>query len=294
MKITNLYNLPETFVNAVRNDPYSKGDADYSVTELIAPVRQVLLKHRHWDEIEEDVSERMWSLLGQALHHILDRAGNDNALREERIAMTVLGRKISGAADLYADRKISDYKVTSAWTAVFGSRKGGWEQQLNLYTLLFESMEFGVDELEVVCLYRDWSATNAKRDPEHYPQRMVGVVPLKLWPMDERRSLVAERLGALIAAEPIPDSALPFCTAEEMWEKPSTWAAMKNGRKSAVRVCETEAQAQAYVTGGQATHVELRPGERTRCERYCLVSKFCNQYAAYLATKPSAEREDGQ
>ena len=74
MKITNNHNLPQSVVSAVSNDPYDRGGSDYTCTELISPVRQVMLRHRHGDEITEDASDRVWSLLGQAVHHILERA----------------------------------------------------------------------------------------------------------------------------------------------------------------------------------------------------------------------------
>ncbi len=39
-KWTNALNLPAPIVAAITNDPYSSGDADISVTSLIAPARQ--------------------------------------------------------------------------------------------------------------------------------------------------------------------------------------------------------------------------------------------------------------
>lgn len=40
MNITNELGLPEPLVDAVRNDGYTKGNADFSVTGLIAPPHQ--------------------------------------------------------------------------------------------------------------------------------------------------------------------------------------------------------------------------------------------------------------
>ena len=72
MKLTNHFNLPDTFFQAVLNDKYSRGDAQYSATDLIRPPRITILSRRYWDEIEEDVSERIWALLGKAVHAILE------------------------------------------------------------------------------------------------------------------------------------------------------------------------------------------------------------------------------
>ena len=77
------------------------------------------------------------------------------------------------------------------------------------------------------------------------------------------------------------DHQLPECTDQEVWAKATTYAAMKVGRKSAVRVLDTEQEALAIVTSGKATHIEIRNGAHTRCERYCAAAPVCNQWAAW-------------
>src|SRR3990167_5596923 len=49
MKLTNKQGLPQPLVEAVRNDSYGRGDADISVTQLLAPPRKVALIHEHAD-----------------------------------------------------------------------------------------------------------------------------------------------------------------------------------------------------------------------------------------------------
>ena len=76
MKITNKAGLPEAIVQAVRADPYDKGAARFSVTELIGPPIIRLLHQQHDDEVEEDAADRIWSLFGSAVHGILERAAS--------------------------------------------------------------------------------------------------------------------------------------------------------------------------------------------------------------------------
>ena len=169
MKLTNQFGLPEPFFRAVLNDKYSRGNAHYSVTDLIRPPRITILSRRHWEEIEEDVSERIWALLGRAVHAILEAAEPDNALTEERLFAEVAGRTISGASDLFHDGVVSDYKVTSIWTRIFGSRLEDWTLQLNFYAFLFRQIGFPVQALKIICIYRDWT-----------PPKMI-VAPKCLW-----------------------------------------------------------------------------------------------------------------
>ena len=69
MKITNKFNIPQTFVNVVKRPQYTKGDVNLSVTELLNSPRIVQLRTKHADELETDVSEMVWSLFGTAVHN---------------------------------------------------------------------------------------------------------------------------------------------------------------------------------------------------------------------------------
>lgn len=71
MKITNRYNLPKSIVAAIKNDTYDS-KADISISRLVMPPRIVALQESHKDQIEEDASDRVWSLLGKTIHKILE------------------------------------------------------------------------------------------------------------------------------------------------------------------------------------------------------------------------------
>jgi hypothetical protein len=58
-------------------------------------------REEHADEIVIDASEMIFSLFGQAVHHILDRADDAGAIHERRLFTTQRGWKISGAFDRY-------------------------------------------------------------------------------------------------------------------------------------------------------------------------------------------------
>jgi uncharacterized membrane protein len=85
---TNKHNMPAAIVAAVKADDYSRGNADYSVTDLLKPVRQLILERRHEDEIVEDVVERIWSMQGRVSHKIMETYAEANAFKEERLHWT--------------------------------------------------------------------------------------------------------------------------------------------------------------------------------------------------------------
>ena len=117
MNLTNLHGLPDAFVNAVKNDSY-KGGGDISVTKLIDSPRRRVLNRQFKEFVVEDVSERVWSLMGQAVHTVLERAGT-SAMVEERLYMDVHGWKLSGQFDRLdlVDKTLQDWKLTSVFKA---------------------------------------------------------------------------------------------------------------------------------------------------------------------------------
>ena len=174
MQITNLRNLPAPIVAAVTNDPYDRGQSDISVTGLIAPARQRHLTLEHDDEITEDAAERIYSLLGQAVHTILERADTEGgAITEKRLMIERHGWRISGAFDRLAvlpDATMQDYKVTSTW-AVKDGVKDEWAQQLNMYRLIAAAHGIEVRNLQIVAILRDWQKSKAVNTPDTYPRR---------------------------------------------------------------------------------------------------------------------------
>lgn len=133
MRYTNVYNLPQPVADAISRDTYIRGDNNYSVTELIEAPRIVQLKRRHWDELEEDVIDNVWSIFGSAVHNIMEAHASDEHFVEQRYYVERHGRKVGGMIDAYNSGTITDYKVTSAWSIIYGSKKDHWTQQLNCY-----------------------------------------------------------------------------------------------------------------------------------------------------------------
>lgn len=284
MKITNKHGLPEVFVNLLTRSPYSKGKAHLSATELLSSPRIVQLKKRHFDDIEEDVSDRIFALFGTAMHSILEDGKTSNAIVEQRLHVNIDGWDISGAIDLQEPNKegisISDYKTTGAWAVM--NEKLEWEQQLNIYAYLVEKVKgIPVKDLKIVAIIRDWSRRDAQTK-EGYPEAPVKSISISLWPFEERENFIKERISlhsnALLASETGED--ILFCTPSEMWEKETTYALKKIGNKRATAVYQTLEEAQEKASTG--FEIETRKGERTRCKDYCQVNKFCNQYQTYL------------
>ena len=274
MILTNRLNLPRSIENAVRRDPYTRGNAHISVTGLIGPARKRYIEQQHADEISEDVAERIWALMGQITHGILERA-DDSAWCEERLFIERFGWRISGQFDRYlleADGLCQDYKLTSTYSIKDGV-KPEWEAQENIYALMLREHGYHVTRLEIVAILRDWQKAKAKHTAD-YPQVPAMLIPVRLWPKDEIETYIKSRLNAHSRAH----RDLPECTAEERWERPAVYALHKIGNKRASRLFETKDEAELALKAiGNGYEVQLRPAEQRRCEDYCAALPFCEQ-----------------
>ena len=290
MKITNHFNVPEPLVALARKEYYSKGKADYSVTEIMSPPRIQRLKRKHWDDMEQDVTDMLWSMLGSALHVVAERSEVIDHLNEERLFMEIDGVTLSGSIDLQQHVKggvaLKDYKFTSVWAVM--NDKPEWEQQLNVYGWMVHKIK-GVDikGLQICAILRDWSTRKAQTE-SGYPQAQIQMVDIPVWSFDKTEKYVHERIElhkeSKVQAD--WDEELPECTDEERWMRTTTYAVKKEGRKSAVRVFDSEEDAVKLIEESEdkkKLSIEVRKGEPVRCTgNYCGVNKWCSQYQSYL------------
>ena len=286
MKLTNKYNLPQTFVNVLNRPTYTKGKAHLSATEIINSPRIVQLKKIHWDNLEEDVADKVWAIFGTAIHAVLELGKDEHHIIEQRLHANVDGWDISGAIDLQRVEDdgivVADYKTTGAWAVM--NEKSDWEQQLNIYAWLVEKVKkVPVKKVEIIAIIRDWNRRDAQTR-EDYPEAPIKVIDVPLWSFAKRENFIKERIhlhsNALFATETSED--LPECSPSEMWEKPTIWAVRKIGNKRATAKFTKEDQALAKIEElGKGYEIEVRPGERTRCANFCQVRDFCGQWKEY-------------
>jgi hypothetical protein len=298
MKITNRLGLPESFINYEKRNKYTMGDADYSATTLIDSPRIGQMRSWYRERITEDISDMVMSLLGTAVHSILEQGAGPNDVVEKRFFAEFGGKTITGQADLMSPNPdgskrgyiISDYKTTSAY-AISKEPEGkeAWHQQLNIYAALARKSGFKVTGLEVVAVIRDWSKRSAERSSS-YPKSAVVRIPIKIWDEEDAIQFIESRVVAHEKSKNI----LPDCSEEERWVSPTVWAVhRRNGgkvNKRASKLLDSEEDANqlakessaiAERKGGRETSdyvVIKRVGESIRCKSFCSVSQWCSQW----------------
>jgi len=290
LKYTNKHNIPQEIINAVHNDNYSRGKATISATGLLQPPRIRLLAQEHYDNLTIDVSDEIWKLLGQSVHTILERANenSEDIITEQRMFATVNDWTVSGQTDSIdvKSNTLKDYKVTSVWSIVSALNEGKveWEQQLNIYAYLYkQTTGKTIDQLNIIAIARDWNKNQYLRSGGDYPPSPITVLNIDLWSDEEQEAFIKQRVSIHQEAEVdyLINDKLPLCTDEERWRRKDTYRVEKKGRKTAVRVLDTQEEANEYIGGhkdSKLLKVVEAKGECVRCANYCDVAEFCNQY----------------
>jgi hypothetical protein len=288
MRWTNKHNLPDALCRAIAGaDEDYQRIGDLSVSELSLPPRMLWLKRRHEDEIEEDYAQAIWKLLGKSVHYMIHKAGSPNSLQEEPLIYSIMsesaGRiiKLKGQPDLWEDGGLDDFKVTSTWS-VINDLKIEWEEQLNFYAVCYRAYGFEVNRLRIIAVLRDWQIGRAKQGGD-YPSVPAVPVAVPLWDALEAVGRLVERTLAQMQVL-TQDTLPPVCEPEKRWHRPDTWAVMKEGRKSALRVLPSEVAAWNWAEDAQGEGLypkakltfQHRPGRDVRCEDYCPVWSWCD------------------
>ena len=293
MKLNNKFNLPEVFVKGaeVISSRYSKGDSDFSCTELLAPPRVRALQKEFAHEIEEDVSSRVYAIMGTVGHLYAEIAAthpdlSGKVLSESRFFGDFDGYTVSAQIDFYSKetKTISDFKFVTAWK-VLKDREADpdWEAQLNIQAELMRLAGHEVSALEIIAILRDFSKPEARRNPS-YPQQSVLKISIEMWPREKTQAFIKHRINLHLMAQ----VKLPLCTDEERWASAPKFAVMKKGGKRAVKLFDTESEAHKYAKEIAGGYVENRPGKAARCELYCSASQHCSQYQAEIGNIENA------
>lgn len=280
MIITNKMNLPQSFVSFSEQE-YKLSANEYRVTSLLKGIRETILERRYNEQIEDDVSNRIWLILGTAVHSILEQQEEqDHEIKETRLTIDIDEYKLSGQFDLYdaKAKRITDYKTCSVWKVVFGDYSD-WRRQLLIYAYMLKSIGFEVNSAEIIAIIKDHSKRDAKFKAD-YPKLPVTKITFRFSDKDfaEIESWLQEKFAEIKRCESLSDDELPLCTPEERFNSGDKFAVMKKGRKTALRVLDTEDEAETWKEENGGDFIEVRKGEDKKCLDYCNACKFCSHY----------------
>lgn len=292
MTTTNNAGLPQAFVNFVSNVRHNR-PGTLSATTLLKGDKEIVLYDRHFDELEQDAADLVWASFGTAFHAIMEKQDTE-AFKEEAFEVEVEGWKVTGRVDFYdlKNEILGDYKTASVWKVIYGDF-ADWKDQGLTYAWLMKQHGLNVKRCEFVAFLKDHSKTEAKRKPD-YPQLPVYnyVFDVTEADLEATEARIRSKIKSVTEAYKLGDDDIEPCTAEERWETATKYAVMKEGRKTAVKLCDDEQTANQYIAeaGTAGLYVQERKGESKKCADYCPCAEFCNFYRECVK-QPEDEQE---
>ena len=286
MKISNNFGFPTSIVRAVEKE-YTYQDKRYSVTTLLQTDREMILKRRYNDIIEQDVSNMIWLLFGSSVHYILENIELEPYEKVEYKMEHTFdnGFTLSGVLDYISDKDelILDYKVVKTYSYIFDKYNEKYRKQLQMCAWLYYK-ETGkwYSKGQIIMIFKDWNKTETLKNKD-YPLYPVGTVDFDLGSPSEIEDWIIKRFERVAELEKMSDFELPLCTEEERFNKGTTYAIKKKGNIKALKVHKSQEEAREHLINLERKYpneymVEERKVTDIKCESYCSVNKQCPYY----------------
>lgn len=320
MKFTNNHGIALPIAVWLAHDEYDYvNEENYiSATRLMKPLRHIVLPPRMApaDRENPDISDRIATAFGHSLHDSIEkawlkgyrenltklgypekiinlvrinpdpltlRADDIPVYMEQRVIKSFMGYRIGGKYDLVAEGQVQDYKSTSAFVWVAGSRDDEHILQGSLYRWLNPDI-ITKDTMVINYIFTDWAKSKARQDPR-YPQLRVMSKELKLLTIEETERWVKNKLLLIQKHWNTPEDQLPECTDEELWRSDPQFKYYLDPTKTArsTKNFENMADAKQFMNvekGGKGI-IKIIPGEVKRCD-YCDSFNVCTQKDKYF------------
>ena len=316
MSLTNKNNLSLPLAVLIAHNTYdgSNDPKTLSATELLNPVRSIIIGLQHADEEKDvDLINLVASSMGTALHDRaesgwLNRSTLERAMRtlnipedvikrvvvnpphvigtmipiyvERRSSRQLMGWTIRGKFDTCIDGQLSDYKSCSVWKTILDRDDGkDWKLQGSIYKWLNEDIITG-NKVSIELIYTDWSSSSARQDSS-YPQQRVESKEYALMGVNETEHWIKNKIQQIEAGLKVKQSDMIRCDEKELWATDDVWKYYKKlGAKRATKnyTVKSEAYNRLSTDGGEVKHF---PGEIKRCN-YCNAVEVCEQAQEYI------------
>lgn len=297
-------------------DNYDHDSESISATALLKPLKQIILSSRVPQEQGlVDISGLVPSRMGTALHDAIERSwlhnyqtamkalgypqkvidrvlvnpANDELYEgcipvylEQRSYKVIDGIKVSGKYDFVGEGRLEDFKSTSTFTWVNGTKDDDYILQGSIYRWLNPEI-ITQDRMAIQFIFTDWQAAQARSNPKYPQARTVQ----KLYPLKslaETEQFVRSKLRLIQTYKDAPEADLPACSDADLWRSEPQWKYYKDPNKTARSTKNFDNKQEAYLRmaqDGNVGKVVEVPGKAVAC-KYCPAFPICAQARALV------------
>jgi hypothetical protein len=313
MVITNQTDIPLAVAVWAINDSYDyvEDPKYFSVTNLLKPIRQIVLQKRvDPNTLVTDVEEFLARAMGSSIHDSIEKAwtGNhveclkrlgfkDNVIErfkinpekdslkegdipiylEQRTVKEFNGYKIGGKFDFVANGLLHDNKSTSTMKWLKGSSDKDYQMQGSLYRWLNPDI-IKEDIIRINYVFTDWKKLDALKIPNYPPHRAM-YKDIPLLSQEQTQEWLKNKLDLIEKNMNVAEENLPECTDEELWRDPPKYKYFANPLNTrATKNFDSYEEAYKYMVLEKNNKGCVRTvlSEPRRCN-YCSAASICSQ-----------------
>lgn len=317
-KYTNTTGIPLEMAVWLAHDEYNHNSdpKTISVTTLLKPIKQIILGLRITPG-PEDIGNMIASRLGTAIHTSIEQSWvtnyeqslkdlgyppsvinkvciNPSAIEvaqaednhqtiipvylEKRTEKVIDGWTISGQFDMVMEGKVKDVKTTGTYTYIKKTNDEKYILQGSIYRWLNQDI-ITEDTMSILFVFTDWTALKASIEKE-YPKSKILEYQLILKTIQQTETYIRTKLSQITSLIDEPESSIPACNSEDLWEGETKYAYYKNAAKTSGRSTKnfsSESEALVRLTSdGNTGVIVTRRGQVKAC-RYCPAIGICDQ-----------------
>lgn len=324
MKITNNHDVSLALAVWLVTDDYDYVDNPkyLSATTLLKPIKQIVMKHRvDFSDQSIDVMDFVSTSMGTGLHDSIEKAwklGHKTALKklgypqrvidavvinptkedfaanpdlipiyiEQRGTKQVKGWTIGGKFDIVTEGLLQDFKSTSTYSWVAGSRDDEHKMQGSLYRWIHNDI-ITEDVIRINYIFTDFMKHMANSNP-NYPANRIMHKDIPLLSVEKTERWVEEKIHLIEKYWDAPEEEIPECTDEELWRTEPQFKYFSDASKVDVpgarstKNFDDMASARIFMAekGGKGA-IKVVEGQVKRC-LYCPVASICKQRERYF------------
>lgn len=324
MKITNEHDVSLALAVWLLYDEYDYVDNPkyLSATTLLKPLKQIVMKHRvDFSNESIDVMDFAQASMGTGLHDSIEKAwklGHKSALKklgypdrvvnavvinptkedfdknpdlipvyiERRGTKNLKGWLIGGKFDIVTEGLLQDFKSTSTYSWVAGSRDDEHKMQGSIYRWIHNDV-ITEDVIRINYIFTDFVKYMAANNPK-YPARRIMHKDIPLLSYERTEAWLNEKLQLIEKYWDAPESEIPECTDEELWRTEPQFKYFSDpakvdvpGARSTKNFDDMISARKFMAEKGGKGAIKVVEGQVKRCE-YCAVAPICKQRERYF------------
>jgi len=316
----NATGIPLSVAAFLAHDGYDHNDQTISATGLMRPIRQTILGPRVPTAAAQVDLQTMWkSRLGTALHDGVEKVWTEGhykqAMRrmghpesvierikvnpattqdddipvylEQRMYRDYMGFIVSGKYDFIGDGTLEDFKSTSVFTWIYGTKTEDYALQGSIYRWLdadYAEPKISSDYITIQFFFTDWVGFKAKSE-SNYPANAIMSKNIPLLSLDATELYIKGKLNDLLKFKDADESDLPRCSDKELWRRPAVYKYYKNKNSTKRSTKNFDSQTEAYARMQEDNNIGMVkevPGQVTAC-KFCPAFPICTQKDEYIA-----------